>query len=132
MAIVIKMYDAKDFEQLISIIELEGDEWDYWKPEYREMYKSALEKSITYVAWVDYEICGFSRSVDDFATEIIVCDLLVTPEHRSKDIGKELLERIANDFPEKNVYVMSDVDEYYLKQGYVRVGSVIRITKAWI
>ena len=123
----IRKYIPSDFEKLIRIIEQEGDAWDYWKPAHRDVYQVALEKSITYVAIDKDELCGFSRSIDDLARQMIVCDLLVTRAHRGKGIGRQLLSCILTDFPEKEVYAMSDVDEYYLKQAYAKVGSVIRI-----
>ena len=125
----IRKYEKADEDNVMKIIELEGKEWeDYSAPKNQNMFRKALEKSITYVAYEDDELCGFSRSVDDNACEIIVCDLLVTPKHRGKNIGSKLMECIYNDYSNKTVYVMSDVDDYYKKQGYEKVGTVFEVT----
>ena len=126
----VRRFRKEDADGVMKIMEIEGEEWkDYWGTENAEMYRSALEKSITYVADSDGEICGYSRSVDDFAREVIVVDLLVTSKHRGKNIGSQLMEVLYNEFPNKEIYVMSDVDIYYEKQGYEKVGSVFEVTK---
>ena len=124
----VRRYKNDDAEKVIEIVAFEGDEWKaYYAPENVDRFKKALEMPITYVAYEGEELCGYSRSIDDNACEIIVCDLLVTPKHRGKNIGRQLMECICNDYPEKEVYVLSDVDEYYVKQGYEKIGSIFEV-----
>ena len=127
----IRKYIKEDQDKLMKIIELEGDEWkDYWAPEGADKYRKALSNSITYVAYENEELCGYSRSMNDNDYYIYVCDLLVTPKHRGKNIGRELMECIYKDYPNiMAVFVMSDVDEYYKKQGYKVEGSVFEVVK---
>ena len=114
----------------MKIIELEGDEWkDYSAPDVANKYKNALNNSITYIAVEGEEICGFSRSINDNACGIIICDLLVTPKFRGQNIGKQLMKCICDDHPDLSVYVMSDVDEYYQKVGCRKVGSVFEVMR---
>ena len=114
-----------DEARLMQMIRDEGEDWScYWADEVKDKYKAALKDSITYVAAEGDEICGYSRSIDDCGYYIYICDLLVKPSHRGKSIGRMLMECVNNDYPDRIVYVMSDVDEYYIKQGYVREGSV--------
>jgi len=124
----VRRYEKADEANVIEIIKLEGEAWEsYYSPESVDKFKRALEISITYVAYENEELCGYSRSVDDNACEIIVCDLLVTPKHRGKNAGRLLMECIHVDYPGKEVYVMSDVDEYYEKLGYKKTGSVFEV-----
>ena len=126
----IRRYNKEDADNVIGIVALEGEEWKaYYAPEHVDRFKSALEKSITYIACEGGALCGYSRAVDDNACGIIVCDLLVTPDHRGKNIGRQLMECISRDYPDKEVYVMSDVDVYYEKQGYKKVGSVFEVPR---
>jgi len=37
------------------------------------------------------------------------------------------MERIKADYPARAVYVMSDIDGYYAKLGYQRIGSVFEV-----
>ena len=126
----IRKYKKEDENKLMEIIKQEGKEWEcYSKPNVQDKYKKALKYSITYVAYVDEELCGYSRSIDDSGFFVYVCDLLVSPKFRGKNIGRELMECIYKDYPDRIVYVMSDVDEYYKKQGYRKEGSVFEVLK---
>ena len=40
------------------------------------------------------------------------------------------LKAIYTDYPNHIVYVMSDVDDYYKKQGYKHEGSIYEVAKA--
>ena len=118
----------KDESQLMKMIGNEKD-WDYANGLLAEKYKLALEKSVTYVAYHDSELCGFSRSIDDCGLYIYVCDLLVKPAFRGQNTGRKLMECIYNDYPDGVVYVMSDVDRYYENIGYKRIGSVFEVPR---
>jgi len=124
-----KYNKEKDERKVIEIIELEGEEWTYSAPDTVDKYKMALENSITFVAYKNDELCGFSRSINDNDFYVYVCDLLVTPRFRGQNIGKQLMKCLYDDFPDATVYVMSDVDEYYQKIGCRKVGSVFEVLK---
>jgi GNAT superfamily N-acetyltransferase len=129
---IIKRYvKNEDEEKLMDLIRNEGEEWScYWADEFSEKYKAALADSITYVAYEGDVLCGYLRSLNDCGFYIYVCDLLVLPKHRGKNIGKKLMKRIYEDYPEQIVYVMSDLDEYYKKLGFRREGSIFMIQMA--
>ena len=125
MNIKIKTYEpAKEYELLLALIKSEGEEWkDYFDPK----YQAVLEKSITYVAYADGKLCGYSRSIDDFGLYIWVIDLLVDERYRGHSIGRKLMECVLADYPNQDVFVMSDVDEYYEKLGYKKEGSIFQV-----
>lgn len=127
----IRLYNkTEDEEKLMQLIENEGEEWScYWADDVSGKYRDALANSITYVAYEGDVLCGYSRSIDDCGFYIYVCDLLVMPEHRGKNIGRRLMECIYEDYLDRIVFVLSDVDEYYKKQGYRREGSIYKVTK---
>ena len=119
----------EDEETVMKMIEAEGKEWACYSNEsVSDKYRLALDNSITYVAYEGDRLCGYSRSIDDCGFYIYVCDLLVMPLYRGRKIGRELMECIYADYPNHIVYVMSDVDKYYKKQGYKREGSVYEVT----
>jgi GNAT superfamily N-acetyltransferase len=119
-----------DEDKLMEMIREEGSEWEcYWGEHYSGKYRKALSDSITYVAYEDETIFGYSRSLDDCGFYIYVCDLLVRPDSRGQGIGRKLMECIYNDYPKSTVYVMSDVDGYYMKLDYNREGSVFEVKK---
>ena len=120
----------EDEEKLMKMIEAEGKEWACYSDEsVSDKYRLALDNSITYVAYEGDRLCGYSRSIDDCGFYVYVCDLLVMSLYRGRKIGRKLMECIYTDNPNHIVYVMSDVDKYYKKQGYKREGSVYEVTK---
>ena len=121
-----KYQKDKDESSLMKMIEDEPG-WDYANEFYAGNYKRALETSVTYVAYQDDILCGYSRSLDDCGLYIYVCDLLVKPSFRGRDIGRKLMACLYDDYPNQVVYVMSDVDGYYEKVHYKRVGSVFEV-----
>lgn len=124
----IRKYGSLDEQELMDIIEAEGNDWIcYWGAGVSAKYRAALARSITYVALVDGRIVGYVRALDDCGFYIYVCDLLVAPAFRGHSIGRALLSRCCDDYPGHDVYVMSDADGYYEKQDCIREGSVFRV-----
>ena len=121
----IKKYSKADETLLFDLLIDEGDEWsDYHGEAGRDKYIKALESSITYIACDENLMCGYARCREDDGFGVYVYDLLVRKTHRGRQIGKSLMERVCQNFPDQPVYVMSDVDPYYEKLGYCREGSI--------
>jgi ribosomal protein S18 acetylase RimI-like enzyme len=124
----IKKYSKADESLLFDLLVDEGDEWsDYHGAAGRDKYIKALESSITYIAWDETLVCGYARCREDDGFGVYVYDLLARKTHRGREIGKSLMERVCQDFPNQPVYVMSDVDPYYEKLGYRREGSIFEV-----
>lgn len=125
MEVIIKKYEhLEQYNQLMELIKSEGEEWEaYLKPK----YKTALQNSITYVAYIGNKLCGYSRSVNDNDLYIWIVDLLVDKNHRGNAIGEKLMQCLVKDFPAQDILVMSDVDEYYTKLGYEKEGSIFLV-----
>ncbi len=124
----IRQYSKADETLLFDLLIDEGDDWiDYHGPVGRSKYKKALESSITYIACDENIVCGYARCREDNGFGVYIYDLLVRKTHRGKQIGKTLMERVFNDFPNQPIYVMSDVDPYYEKLGYRREGSIFEV-----
>jgi len=114
-----------DDDRLFSLMREEGEEWlDYHGEAGVGRYRAALASSTTLVAWEAGEAVGFLRARDDDGFGVYVYDLLVRKACRGRSIGRSLLDRLADDFPGAPIYIMSDADGYYEKQGFARVGSV--------
>lgn len=127
---IIRPYDpARDEALLMQMLREEGDEWNcYWAAAVEHKYRRALADSITYVCYQEGVLAGYSRSLNDCGFYIYVCDLLVRPRFRGQNIGRALMECLYEAYPGQTVYVMSDVDDYYLKQGYKREGSIFEVS----
>lgn len=124
----IRKYTKEDEDFLFKLLEEEGDEWiDYHGFSGRKRYTILLETNITYIALDNNIICGYIRGKEDNGFGVYIYDLLVRKLYRGGQIGKALIEQFQHDFPEQSIYIMSDVDIYYEKLGYRRIGSVFQI-----
>lgn len=124
---VIKPYAGSDETALFDLMESEGPEWEDYSVRRRERYKVALENSIVYVIYEDSVLCGYCRCRSDDGFGVYICDLLVGKRYRGKRFGRLLMTQVCLDFPDEAVYVMSDVDAYYEKQGYRREGAIFEV-----
>ena len=117
-----------DYHNIILLFKSEKD-WDWFLGnEVIIKHKKSLKNSITYVAYVETELIGYSRSLEDIELYIYVCELLVNRKFRGRSIGKKLLERLVPDYPDHEILVMSDVDQYYNKLGYKVEGSIFKVS----
>jgi len=125
---VIRRYVISDSSNLVKLIESEGDLWSsYYLGDGRIRYLESIQQSITYVIIIKEELIGYIRAIDDSGFDVYICDLLVKKEKRGNHYGIKLVESIKTHFPNRDIYVMSDVDDYYFKAGFKRVGSIFKI-----
>lgn len=119
-------YQKKHEQELISLLGKEADWSTFLGDDAIDKFKDALLESETLVCESEGNICGYLRAlIDGFG--IYISELYVSPQHRGAGFGAELLERIKQDYPKQDVYVLSDEDAYYEKLGYQRVGSVFKL-----
>jgi len=130
MAIKIRKYEASDEKVLFDLIEGEGSDWsEYCVSPGRKRYRRAIEKSETFLLFDNDVLCGYIRPKNDDGFGVYVYDLLVSKSHRGRQYGRMLLEHVFDLYQGSKAYVMSDVDEYYQKLGYERIGSIYEIKK---
>lgn len=126
----IRRYQSGDFDRVMALMEDEGEEWAcYWRGDAREKYRRMLDASVTFLCFKGDALCGFARNLLDGDLYVYVCDLLVGKAFRGQGIGRALMGQCYVEYPESEVFVMSDVDAYYEKQGYVREGSVFWVSR---
>jgi len=125
---MIRRYTKADETALFQMLEEEGDEWsDYHGTEGRPRYVHVLDNCPVYVVYEDGVLCGYVRCREDGGFGVYVFDLLVKKEFRGRQLGRLLMEQACRDFPDQPVYVMSDIDPYYEKLGYCKIGSVFEV-----
>lgn len=91
-----------------------------------ETFKRALIESETLLVEDENRICGYLRAmVDGFG--VYVSELYVAPASRGNGFGAELLQQLKQQYPQQDLYVLSDEDQYYEKLGYSRVGSIYQL-----
>ena len=130
MSLQIKRYEATDEAALFDLIRSEGEEWGDYTRDKKAVakYKNALNNCIVYVGYDSDTLCGYIRARDDYGYGIYIYDLLVHKKYRGNSYGKQLIEQICKDYS-GTVYTMSDVDEYYAKQGYKKIEGRIIIVR---
>lgn len=118
-------YQPQQEEALFALLMREGEAWaDYWGTAGRENYRRALAESTVYVALAQGVLCGYVRCREDSGFGVYIYDLLVDKAFRGRAYGRQLMQAVCAAFPQQTVYVMSDVDAYYQKQGFAREGSI--------
>ncbi|TNF09585.1 MAG: N-acetyltransferase [Bacillota bacterium] len=126
--VIIKKFEPTHFDKLILLIKSEGKEWqDYFLKERVQLFFDSCMKSITYLMFKDDDVIGYIRSLEDFNYAVYICDLLVSKDHRGHGYGEKLISHIKSLYPTFDLYVMSDVDPYYEKLHYDKVGSIFKI-----
>ncbi len=126
--IKIRPYRKRQDVKLLELLLSEGEEWaEYSAPDKRDLYFLNCEKSLTYLLYEDDEVIGYVRALEDYSYCIYICDLLVRHDKRGHQYGKMLMDHVRSEFPHLTVYVMSDVDPYYQKQGYEKIGSIFEV-----
>lgn len=129
MSITVRRYTHEDEHALFSLIESEGEAWKcYFENDNRFRYLKAVNSSIVYVLCDDVKLIGYARVREDDGYGVYVYDLLVSAKERGQRYGHLLMMFIKSQFPQQPVYVMSDVDPYYQKQGYQRIGSIFEVS----
>lgn len=124
----IHVYTIEMENDLFNLIMSEGDDWsDYTSELGRLKYNLALSSSIVYVIYESNELIAYIRCKDDSGFGMYVYDLLVRQDKRGNKLGQLLIEKVKNDYPKQSIYIMSDVDEYYIKCGYKKIGSIFEI-----
>lgn len=119
-------YGKNHESELIALMKAEPD-WNSFTGDDRiDAFRKALLEGETYVCESQGRICGYLRAVVD-GLGIYVSELYVAPDCRNNGYGKALLERIKQQHPDRDVYVLSDEDRYYEKLGCKRVGSVFQL-----
>lgn len=119
-------YQKKHEDELIFLLGQEPDWGSFLSHDAIDKFREALRESETFLCEFEGNICGYIRAlVDNFG--IYISELYVSPQYRGKGVGAELLERIKQEYPKQDVYVLSDEDAYYEKLGYQRVGSVFKL-----
>jgi ribosomal protein S18 acetylase RimI-like enzyme len=124
----IRNYTPADAPALFALLEREGDAWsDYHGTDGRDKFTAALETCIVFIAFDGETACGYVRARDDGGFGVYVYDLLVDKAYRGAGLGRKLLEVVRSDYTVTEIYIMSDVDGYYEKQGFRRIGSVFQM-----
>ena len=112
----IKPYQPEHESDLIQAISLDSD-WDEFTNKKKiDSYKAALQSNVTHVAYNRSAFCGFIRAIVDEGLAVYISELYVVPKWRKQKIGQLLVEHIVNDFPDIDVYILSDEDLYYEKK----------------
>ena len=125
--VLVKHYTRDDEAALFAVIRSEGSDWEEYYGSGKERYQTALESSVTYVIYDGDVLCGYCRCREDDGFGIYIYDLLVDKSYRGKQYGHRLIAKVYHDFPDEDVYVMSDVDPYYEKLGCQRAGSIFMV-----
>lgn len=119
-------YQREHEVELLSLLKNEPDWNSFVSEDAVDTFKEVLLEGETYICEMQGAICGYIRAlVDGFG--IYISELYVAPRCRGNGYGAELLRKIKQMHPNRDVYVFSDEDLYYEKLGCKRVGAVFQL-----
>jgi len=89
-----------------------------------ETIATSLENSICFGVYHQEKMVGFARVVTDYATMYWLCDVVIDPEYRGRDLGKKLIQTITemDDLKEMfGILATRDAHGLYEKYGFQKV-----------
>lgn len=120
----IELKDTKDldYEKVIDIFY----EVNFLRhPQKRNAYKKAIEKAFRnsqYVvsAWDENKLIGFTRVLCDKSIFGTIWNFMIKPDYQRKGIGKMLLKKCLDKYPDLHFFLFSAVDsvDFYKKNGF--------------
>jgi len=94
-------------------------------PKKRNIYKDAIQKAFNnsqYVvaAFLNKELIGFVRVLTDEALFATLWNMIVKPKYQKKGIGKLLIEKCLDKYPNLHFFLIADDDvvDFYKKSGF--------------
>ena len=122
MQITVKETKDLDYEKVVDIFY----EVKFLKnPNKREIYKKTIEKAFKnsqYVvsAWDGNKLIGFARVITDGSLFATIWNMLIKPEYQKQGIGKQLIRKRLNKYPECHFFLFGDkkVVSFYQKSGF--------------
>lgn len=89
-----------------------------------------VNSTLVISAWENERLIGAVRVLSDKMFRSIIYDLLVLPEFQNKGIGKELIKRCIEHFPDSEwlVGTTKEIASFYEKIGFKRVDDGVFLT----
>jgi len=86
-----------------------------------------INSTLVISAWENETLVGAVRVLSDKIIRSVIYDLVILPEYRSKGIGKELIKRCIQHFPNCEWLVQTEehIVGYYEKLGFKTYGDVV-------
>lgn len=83
--------------------------------------KPWIHSTLVVSAWTDERLIGAVRVLSDTMFRSIIYDLLVLPKFQNKGIGKELVKRCIERFPNSEwlVQTTEEISGFYKKNGFI-------------
>jgi GNAT superfamily N-acetyltransferase len=107
----------------------------YWAADRSaEVIAKAVANSVCLNVWQEDKQVGFARAVTDHSTFTWICDVVVSPDHRGRGLGKWLVESLLA-HPElqtiTHVLRTADAHSLYERYGFERTEYLRRSKDDW-
>jgi len=104
-------------------------------PEFLEHFnKPFINSTLVISAWDNGRLVGAVRVLSDKIIRSIIYDLIISPEYQNKGIGKELVKRCIEHFPDSEWLAQTTPDKikYYEKLGFkINNDAFLTIPSKW-
>lgn len=121
MEVVIKEVSELDYSDIFSLYKEEG-----WTNFSFETICDIYSASIGMVVQVDQKIVGVIRAITDTKLTLFICELIVDKNYRRQGYGRKLIEEVHSLYPNTQVELISDANNFYESLGFRTVGSGMR------
>lgn len=110
------IYDDRNKIQLDKVESLLRE--SYWANERDiDTIKVSIKNSICFSLLYKGTQIGFGRVVTDFSSVVYISDVIIASEHRSKGLGKWLVETMVNDSRWKGIFQLLVTDDAHSLYG---------------
>jgi len=111
-------------QQLVQLHELYSHEW--WSDSRTlEQTKNCVAGSQLIIGITDISgnLIGFTRVLTDYTFKALMFDVIIHPDHRSKNLGGQLINLVKTHPKLANIahfelYCLPELYEFYVKQGF--------------
>jgi ribosomal protein S18 acetylase RimI-like enzyme len=86
-----------------------------------------INSTLVISAWENERLIGTVRVLSDKIIRSVIYDLVIDPEFQNKGIGKELVKRCIEHFPQSEWIVQTErhISSYYEKMGFKLYNDVV-------
>lgn len=124
---LIEGWTTVDFNKIVDLYDFVG--WSTYTKNKDSLQKALENSTCVFLAVMDGDVLGLSRSISDEVSIHYLQDILVHTDHQKKGVGRLLLSRVLKRFEDVRTHMILTDDEerqklFYQSLGYKNVNQL--------